>query len=241
MPSSAADSARNPSSTSAASSAQSASRPSRRGSVLPVPGRSGAMMRNPSSRAAWVNRRADSRESASPWQSRTGAPPCSPATSTAITLPSSRRTSIAPWSRLPAGRYQPARPRKRPGPRQRGLASKSWIFPAEPGPHRLTASHHGARRAERGSLDVPPRRNADYALIIHGGADPCGARLVSMLPRLPGIACAGIRPGRGSQRPPGRWPGHRVRAGESRRSRGWPAGGLADPGQRRPEWPVSCQ
>ena len=25
--------------------------------------------------------------------------------------------------------------------------------------HRLTASHHGARRAERDSLDVPPRRN----------------------------------------------------------------------------------
>ncbi len=64
-----------------------------------------------------------------------------------------------------SGRPLPTRrPRKRPGPRQRGLASKSWIFPAEPGAHRLTASHHGARRAERGSLDVPPRRTESERL-----------------------------------------------------------------------------
>ena len=120
MPSTATGSAATASSTSAASATQSASRPSRRESVPPTPGRSGATMHNPSSRAAWLNRRADSRESASPWHNRTGAAPCSPATSTAITLPSPRRTSIAPSSRVPAATNPPLR--NRPGPRQRGLA-----------------------------------------------------------------------------------------------------------------------
>jgi hypothetical protein len=164
MPSSAADSARTPSSTSAASSAQSASRRSRRGSVPPTPGRSGATMRNPSSRAAWVNRRADSRESASPWHNRTGAAPCSPVTSTAITLPSPRLTSIAPWSRVPAGRHQPAGPGS-------ALVCGSAAAPANPGSSQqnqvrtVSGSHHRARRAERAAPDAPARRNADSARV----------------------------------------------------------------------------
>jgi len=162
MPGSAAGSARTPSSTSAASSAQSASRRSRRGSVPPVPGRSGATMRHPSSRAAWVNRRADSRESASPWHNRTGAAPCSPATSTAITLPSPRLTSIAPWSRVPADRHQRAGPGS-------ALVRGSAAAPANPGSSRQSqvrtgsGSHHRARRAERAAPDAPPRRNAESA------------------------------------------------------------------------------
>jgi len=95
--------------TSAASSTQSASRRRRRGSVRPIPGRSGATRRNPSSRAAWVNKCADSRESASPWQNRTGAAPCSPATSTAITLLSPRLTFILhDRAYRPAGANPPA-------------------------------------------------------------------------------------------------------------------------------------
>ena len=94
MPSSAAVSARSTSSTSTASSTQSARHLIRRRSVPPVPGRSGAITRSPSSRAACPNQSADSRESARPWQRRTGDASCSPTTSTAITLPSPRHSSI---------------------------------------------------------------------------------------------------------------------------------------------------
>ena len=107
IPSSAAASTPNASSTSLASSTQSTSRRRRRGSVPPTPGRSGATTHHPSSRAARVNRCADSRESASPWQHRSGVAPCSPTTSTAITLPSPRLTSIPTWSRVWVDPYYP--------------------------------------------------------------------------------------------------------------------------------------
>src|SRR5215469_7755262 len=98
-PNRSADSTRNASRTSAASSTQSASWLSWRGSVPPIPGRSGATRRNPSSDAARANHWADSRESASPWQNSTGTASGSPTTSTAITVPSPRRTSILTASR----------------------------------------------------------------------------------------------------------------------------------------------
>lgn len=129
-PSSAAGPAASSSSTSAASSVQSASRRRPRGSVPPMPGRSGVTRHNPSSSAAGANSRADSRESASPWQKRTGVPPCSPITSTAITLPSPRLTSI------------PHGPAFRP------------LFIRRPCPERIGARQH-AHIAE-----VPPPRPA---------------------------------------------------------------------------------
>ena len=130
IPSSAAESTRNASSTSSASSTQSTSRRRRRGSVPPTPGRSGATTRNRSSRAACVNRRTDSRESASPWQNSTGAARWSPATSTLITLPSTRLTCIPPWSPVPGAR-PPAGWAQISGPR-RARAEAVPLRPARP-------------------------------------------------------------------------------------------------------------
>ena len=54
------------------------------------------------------------------------------------------------------GRHQPAAPEP-PWSAAARPRRQSRIFPAEPGAHRLTASHHGPRHAERGSPDAPPR------------------------------------------------------------------------------------